>query len=214
LDTYHSQKQFIENASHELQTPVAVSINKLELLAEKSDLSEASLESVGQVIQTLERLTRLNRSLLLLSRIENRQFEDTEEVSFNAIARQLINEFSDFAEYKDVTMTLHENAELHIEMQKDLALIMISNILKNAIVHNYTHGTVHIVIEKDSLKISNSGSPLALDPDRIFSRFYKNSKDSGSTGLGLAIVKAIADLYGFRVGYLFDGVHVVSIQFK
>jgi signal transduction histidine kinase len=212
LDTYHSQKQFIENASHELETPVAVSINKLELLAEKSDLSEASLESVGQVIQTLERLTRLNRSLLLLSRIENRQFEDTEEVSFNAIAKQLINEFSDFAEYKDVTVTLHENAELHIEMQKDLAVIMISNILKNAIVHNYTHGTVDILIGNDSLKISNSGAPQALDADRIFGRFYKSSTDSGNTGLGLAIVKAIGDLYGFQVSYKFDGKHIVSIQ--
>jgi signal transduction histidine kinase len=211
LDTYHSQKQFIENASHELQTPVAISINKLELLAEKNDLSQASLESVGQVIQTLERLTRLNKSLLLLSRIENRQFADTEDVVINAVCTQLVNEFSDFAEYKYITLKLHENAELHVEMQRDLAVILISNLVKNAIVHNHTGGNVEIFIEKDALKISNSGAASALDSEKIFGRFYKSSGDNSNTGLGLAITKAILDMYGFRIAYEFDGMHSMKI---
>ncbi|GGC08830.1 sensor histidine kinase [Dyadobacter sediminis] len=212
LETYNSQKQFIENASHELQTPVAISINKLEMLAEKNDLGEAGLEAVGQVIQTLERLTRLNKSLLLLSKIENRQFPETENVSVNDLAAQLTNEFADFAEYKDITIKLYENSRLSVSMQKDLAAILLSNLLKNAIVHNYSHGSVNIYIEKDHFSISNSGNPEALDKDKIFRRFHKSNSGKNNTGLGLAIVKAIADLYGFGIEYVFDNMHTIKIH--
>lgn len=211
LETYNSQKQFIENASHELQTPIAISINKLEMLAEKNDLSESGMESVGQVIQTLERLTRLNKSLLLLSKIENRQFSDIENVSVNVLFEQLKAEFADFADYKNITVELYENSQLHVSMQKDLAAILLSNLLKNAIVHNHSHGIVNIYIEKDHFSILNSGNPEALDKDKIFRRFHKSSSGKNNTGLGLAIVKAITDLYGFKVEYVFEEMHTIKI---
>lgn len=213
LETYNSQKQFIENASHELQTPIAISINRLELLAEKNEMTEANLETIGQVIQTLERLTRLNKSLLLLSKIENRQFEEKEEISVNKVFHDLKDEFSDFAEYKNISISIHEKGRLNAFMQKDLATILISNLMKNAIVHNHTSGTLEVEITSDYFKISNSGSATALDKNKIFKRFHKDSGDKNNTGLGLAIVKAIVDLYGLSVDYSFDGKHHVKVLF-
>lgn len=211
VDIYSSQKQFIENASHELQTPIAISMNKLELLAERNNLPDSDMETVGQVIQTLERLTRLNKSLLLLSKIENRQFSDTENVSVNQIVKELAEEFADFAEFKDVTLVVEEKADLSVLVNKDLAAILISNLLKNAIVHNTSPGKVNIEINPDSFKITNSAKGAALDPEKMFHRFHKDSEDKNNTGLGLAIVKAIISYYGFNIQYRFDKNHVIEV---
>jgi len=213
LETYNSQKQFIENASHELQTPIAISINRLELLAEKTEMTEANLETIGQVIQTLERLTRLNKSLLLLSKIENRQFEEKEEIFVNKIFHDLKDEFSDFAEYKNIAISIHEKGRLNAFMQKDLATILISNLMKNAIVHNHTSGSLDIEINSGYFRISNSGSAVALDKNKIFKRFHKDPGDKNNTGLGLAIVKAIVDMYSLSIEYSFDGKHHVKVLF-
>lgn len=211
IGTYNSQKQFIENASHELQTPVAISINKLELLAEKGDLSENNLDTVGQVIGTLQRLTRLNKSLLLLAKIENRQFENTEIVSFNQLLTNMKEEFSDFASFKEIEIKLQENGQLNAKVEKDLAIILITNLMKNAIVHNHKGGAIHIEINGDYFQISNSGKGEMLDGEKVFNRFQKDSSDKNNTGLGLAIVKAIADLYGFRLEYSFNGLHSMRV---
>ncbi len=214
LETYQGQKQFIENASHELQTPLAISINKLELLSEREDLTENNLVAVGQVIQTLERLKRLNKSLLLLSKIENKQFRDHEQVDINAIFKNLINEFSDFADFRNVRISLRENGQLDADMNKDLAGIFITNFLKNAIVHNHESGTVEIVINRNSFTIYNSGAEVALDAEKMFERFHKKSNEKNNNGLGLAIVKAIADLYGISVIYNFDAGHNMTVIFN
>lgn len=214
LETYNSQKQFIENASHELQTPLAISINKLELLAEKNELDGESMETIGQVIRMLERLTRLNKSLLLLSRIENKQFLQQENVHINEIVQRLVSEFSHFADYRDVTLRYREEAQLYGHLNKDLAEILVSNLLKNAIVHNTAGGEVEIVVTAAQLTISNSGKPVSLEKELIFGRFHKNTDDVNATGLGLAIVKAITDTYGISTGYAFrDGRHVMSLHF-
>ncbi|MCF2444101.1 HAMP domain-containing histidine kinase [Dyadobacter sp. CY345] len=213
LETYQGQKQFIENASHELQTPLAISINKLELLSEREDLTENNLVAIGQVIQTLERLKRLNKSLLLLSKIENKQFQDREQVNINATFKNLIDEFSDFADYKNVRISIQENGQLSANMNKDLAGIFITNFLKNAIVHNRENGTVEIIIEANAFTIHNSGTEIALNAEKIFERFHKKSNEKNNTGLGLAIVKAISDLYGLSVTYQFDEGHKMAVTF-
>jgi signal transduction histidine kinase len=214
LETYHGQKQFIENASHELQTPLAISINKLELLTEKEDMDEANLMAVGQVIQTLERLTRLNKSLLLLSKIENKQFQENERVDINAVFKNLIEEFTDFADYKNVTISYWEHGQLYADMSKNLAEIFVTNFLKNAIVHNDSNGWVQVAVNPTSFTITNSGSDVPLDKDKIFQRFQKKSNEKNTTGLGLAIVKAIADLYGLSVTYSYQNGHQMTVSFE
>jgi signal transduction histidine kinase len=211
-ETFKAQKQFIENASHELQTPLAIGINKLELMAEKSDFSDEQLQKISEVIDSLERLTRLNKSLLLLSKIENRQFPETENIHMNMLVKKLAGEFEELADFKSVNIHIEENNELNISTNKSLSEILVTNLLKNAIFHNQENGKVNVILNSNSLTIENSGD-AALDPDKIFGRFYKSSQQTQSTGLGLAIVQSIIDMYGFAIRYEFNGVHRFTIVF-
>ncbi|MBK0403635.1 HAMP domain-containing histidine kinase [Adhaeribacter sp. BT258] len=212
IAAFNSQKQFIENASHELQTPLAISLNKLELLVENNNLSEAQLEILASIINNLERSTRLNKSLSQLSRIENRQFPEVAATNFNDLIKKQLEDLTDLAEHREVTLHLEEQGNLQAQVNPDLANILITNLLKNAISHNISGGTVKVQVKPESLTVQNTGSGNALDPQQIFNRFYKGEQNSGSTGLGLAIVKAITDLYGFRIEYSFqDGKHRFTV---
>lgn len=214
LAAFNSQKQFIENASHELQTPLAISLNKLELLIENNHLTEEQLQLLASVMSNLERSTRLNKSLSQLSKIENRQFPEAADTNFNALVKKHLADFEALAEHRGVTLHLEEPGILQTRMNPDLADILITNLLKNAISHNVAGGTVKVHSTPGSLVFENTGPGTSLDQRQIFSRFYKGEQNSGSTGLGLAIVKAIADLYGFKVGYSFrEGKHRFSIVF-
>jgi len=213
IDTFNSQKQFIENASHELQTPLAISINKLELMVEKNALPDEQLHELSSVVQSLERLTRLNKTLLLLSKIENRQFTDEIAVNFGELSRRSVDAFSDLAEFKSVVVSIKEEGTLLYKMSPELAEIMVTNLLKNAIVHNRHGGTVEIKIMQASIAVENSSEETRLDESQIFKRFYKGSSNKSSTGLGLAIVKSIASRYDLDLSYSYDGSHKFSISF-
>ncbi len=210
---YASQKHFIENASHELQTPLAISLNKLELFAENSSLSEEQMMEIAKVSDSLNRLVRLNKSLLMLSRIENRQFADEETVSFDEIAARLTEDFADLAEHKGITCTITETAQLTYTMNRGLAVTLVSNLVKNAIVHNHSGGAIHIIINQNSFAISNTGNGTALDSDAIFQRFYRDTTNEQSTGLGLSIVSSILSNYRLDVVYSFNGLHTFTITF-
>lgn len=199
VESYKSQKEFIENASHELQTPLAISINKLELMAENSNLSESQMEELGIVLASLERLTRLNKSLLLLSRIENRQFTEGEKFSWNDLVKQIIAEFEDYGAHKEVTLKIAEQGQFEYPCNKDLAGILISNLIRNSIIHSSQGATVKINISSKAIKFENPGT-APLDETKIFSRF-QGTDSARSTGLGLAISKAISDKFGLRLEY-------------
>ncbi|MFC5270995.1 sensor histidine kinase [Adhaeribacter terreus] len=212
LATFTSQKQFIENASHELQTPLAISLNKLELLVESNHLTEEQMQLLASVISNLERSTRLNKSLLQLSKIENRQFPEVSATNFNELTKKQLEDFEALAEHREVTLHLEETGTLNLQMNPDLANILLTNLLKNAITHNIPSGSMIVFINPDNLTVENTGPGKALDTDHLFKRFYKGEQNSGSTGLGLAIVKAIADLYNFRIEYSFEeGKHRFSV---
>ena len=213
IASYNSQKHLIENASHELQTPLAISINKLEALAETGDLTEEQSRLLAAALDNLERLTRLNRSLLLLSRIENRQFTVTEAVDLNALIKKIAADFEDQFAFSQVALLLREETPVTVQMNADLAAILITNLLKNALVHNRPGGSVEVLLRKDSLDIYNTGKETSLEERNLFSRFQKQATAGASTGLGLSIVKAIADLYGFCISYNFDGRHHFQVQF-
>ncbi len=209
---YNSQKQFIENASHELQTPLAISLNKLELFVEKNTLQESQATDIVKISDTLNRLVRLNKSLLMLSKIENRQFADGELINFNALITQLTEDFEDFAGFKNIKITSVMAEQLMFKMNKSLANTLVSNLLKNAIVHSEPNGFVEIMTDKNILSISNSGNE-SLDPEKIFSRFYRDLSKEQSTGLGLSIVHSIAATYNLRIDYTYTGKHVFKIIF-
>lgn len=214
MDAYAGQKQFIENASHELQTPLAISINKLEMLAETSTLSEEELKLLASALGNLERLTRLNRSLLLLSRIENKQFPAEEEININALLKKIRDDFSEQLSYSKLVLHIEEQGAAVIKMNPDLAAVLFTNLVKNAVVHNHPDGFIHVLITTAFVQIENTGRAEALDSQKLFSRFYKEQQSPTSTGLGLAIVKAIADLYAFTVTYTYSNRHRLTVSFR
>ena len=214
VDTYTSQMHFIENASHELQTPLAISINKLERLAEYNNFSKEELALLASALNNLERLTRLNRALLLLSKIENRQFSIELEINMNTLIRKIVEDFSDQLSYSSLAINVDEQESCIIKMNEDLAVVMVTNLIKNAIVHNHPNGFINITITKKSLVIVNSGIEKALNVKQLFNRFYKQQPSDTSTGLGLAIVKAITDLYQFKLSYSYNNRHIIHVIFS
>jgi len=207
LKAYTQQKTFIENASHELQTPLAIASNKLELLFENSSLDESQAQKITETYQILQRLINFNKSLLLLSKIENNQFSKIENININEIVSQNLIELDDFIQYKTLTAEVNEENTLSVMMDKTHAFILISNLINNAIFHNINNGSLKIFIDKHILKICNSGESQALDKHQIFNRFYKGKTSSKSTGLGLSIVKAIMEHYGAKIDYYYKDNH-------
>ena len=211
VESYKSQKEFIENASHELQTPLAISINKLELMAENSNLTAQQMEELGVVLNSLERLTRLNKSLLLLSRIENRQFTEVEEFSWNALMKQIIDDFQDFALHKQLRIKLREEGEFYKSGNKDLAVILLSNLLRNSIIHTPPNSVVKIFITTKMIQFRNLGKE-PLEDEKIFRRF-QGVESARSSGLGLAISRAITDKFNLKLNYqFFSQKHLFTIR--
>jgi signal transduction histidine kinase len=212
-DTYASQKQFIENASHELQTPLAVSLNKLELFAENSTLPDAQMAELGKISDTLQRLVRLNKSLLTLSKIDNRQYTEAQPVDFNALTAELLEDFEPIANHRDITITLKTEDNLTYIINRGLAVVLLSNLIKNAIIHNHTGGNITITVAQNSLSVENTGSGKPLDQGLIFMRFYRQGSNEQSTGLGLSLVKSIAESCNIKLDYQYDGNHGFRLVF-
>jgi signal transduction histidine kinase len=212
IDTYISQKQFIENASHELQTPLAIAINKLELLADSAELTDAHIAKIGDIIQMLHRLAEINKSLLLISKIENKQFMNNEKVDFDEIFKQVLSDFSDYIEYRNINIHYAVNANCIKSMNRQLAEILVRNLVKNAVFHNFREGEVFISMFDSGFTIENTSDEPELNPDELFKRFNKNKTKAGSTGLGLAIVKAIADVSELTISYSFTNTEKHSIK--
>lgn len=214
-ELFDQQKQFIGNASHELQTPLAIVINKLELLVEKGNLNDEQAQSISDTIRIVEQLVRTNKSLLLLSKIENRQFPNSAYVLLNDIIKQILSDFEDLAEFRDISVSFTERDRVTIETDPALADILVSNLIRNAIFHNHpSGGSITIELSKDRFTVCNSSNNEPLDEKLIFTRFYKSDNTHGS-GLGLSVVKAICDLHGFAITYKYQqNRHCFEINLK
>jgi len=211
---YQDQKQFIENASHELQTPLAIVRGKVELLAESEPLTEEQMKELDDIYNTLGRAVKLNKSLLLLSRIENKQYTDTEKIVLNQVIENLLPDLLEIYESKEVALTREDRGEFSFNGNATLAQVLITNLLKNAMVHSDKGGELHILIDPDTLTIKNSGT-MPLNKERIFQRFYHaQTAKKDSTGLGLAIAKSIATSYGLSLDYIWDGMHCFRLSKK
>ncbi|AWW28689.1 sensor histidine kinase [Echinicola strongylocentroti] len=214
LDAYANQKQFTENAAHELQTPLAIITSKLELLLEQNSMENADAAIAAEVLQITARLTQLNKSLLLLSKIENKQFFDNQAISFKELVEQSMIDFEDFASFKEVLVKMEASQEVTVTMDRMLASTMINNLIKNAIIHNQAGGEVIIQLQQGKLIIHNTATDGSLDAAQIFKRFYKNGQSQQNTGLGLSIVEAICHLYGFGISYQhIEGKHGFCVDF-
>ena len=207
------QKQFIGNASHELQTPLAVIGTRIEWIIDNTPLTEEQFAELSKIRQSLHRMNRLNRTLLLLSKIDNNQFPERKDIDLVKVIEGELEVYTDI--YAGNGIDCHKNlpSSFIVNMNESLAATMVTNLVKNAFLHTQEGGTVVVAIEKGCMTVSNDGNE-PLDATRLFDRFYTSGK-SGSTGLGLALVKSIADSYNFDVEYSFDrGKHSFTVMFR
>ncbi|MFI5187667.1 MAG: sensor histidine kinase [Chitinophagales bacterium] len=196
-------KEFTENASHEMQTPLSIIRSKLDLFIQHENLSEDQSRTMQSAYLAVEKLTRLNQSLLLLAKIENNQYAETTTVELKQKLEEKTEAFHELWQNQNITVTtsLQESA---VTMNKELADILLNNLLSNATRHNYPGGFIHIELKNDQLKITNSSKQNQLDQQRLFSRFYKETNSREQNGLGLSIIKQICDASGFRIHYSFE----------
>lgn len=212
--TFEKQKQFIGNASHELQTPMAVISNRIEWLVDNTDLTEEQLGELLRIRKTLDDVVRLNKTLLMLTKIDNRQFPEASDVDITALSEEILSAYDEIYSDKGLSVKRDFEAPLVVRMNTTLAYALISNLLKNAYSHSPEGGHITVTIRDRQFLIANDGD-AELDKDRIFERFYKGSGREGSAGLGLAIVRSVQRYYGLRVEYAFmNGMHVFSVLWK
>ena len=214
LDDYRSLKEFSENASHELQTPLSIIRGKLELLLE-TNINEKQAALIESVQNSVQKLSAINQSLALLTKLENQEYQIDQKIDFSKLTENAISSFRELIEMKSIVLTSQIYPGVFVKLNPVLADILLANLISNAIRHNYASGgSIDINLTSSDLIVRNTGDALKLPPEELFKRFKKAKQSSESTGLGLAIVKQICDLSNFKVSYVYAGErHELKITF-
>ena len=204
-----SLKEFTENASHEIQSPLAIaSLNLEEILQLKLD--EESFRKVVTAINAVKRLSALNQNLLLLTKIENNQFAASDFISFNELIKIKIQEFDLLFKEKDLRISFISKSDFRVKMNMHLAGILLNNLMSNAVNHNINNGSITVTAEQNEIKFCNTGDANELNDETIFNRFVKGN--SKSHGLGLAIVKQICESHDLEISYHKNEQHCFVIK--
>jgi signal transduction histidine kinase len=210
---YVSQKEFNENSSHELQTPLAIIRNKLEILIQSNNLKQEEMLIVETVFDALNRLSQLNKGLILLSKIDNQQYAESETVDMSQLLSKIVFNFKEKIQHKKIHLIVTQT-ECELRLNSILAEILITNLISNSIKHNVEEGELNIELTQDYLRIENTGAKLSEPASLMFDRFKKKSRSEFSVGLGLSIVKKICDLFKFNVEYTNkENQHIIKVTF-
>ena len=213
IATYRSQKEFTENASHELQTPLAVLKNKLDILLQSKDLTERQYHIAEEMNKALIRSSRINKNLLLLAKIENSQFDSSELIRFDTLVVQSMDALQEHFKEKNISVGSDIQQDVELKGNSGLTEVLINNLIINAIRHTSPGGTIRVALSKSGFEVGNSGGQ-ALDTDLLFKRFSRMSADNSGSGLGLSIVQEICRLHGWQATYSFEnGGHIFSVIF-
>ena len=211
---YKNLKEFTEDASHEIQTPLAIIKTKLELLIQSEDLNEEQMLLIQSINDATNRLSRLNQSLLLLAKIENHQYQQKESVNLGDLVQKYLANYKELIEAKGLSLKTTIAPGCFVKTNPLLADVLITNLIGNAIKHNTPEGQIVIELSPTDLIISNTGSSLKQDPLLLFERFKKDRSDSESLGLGLSIVKKICDSEHIQINYTFSPpIHQIRLTF-
>ena len=209
---YETLKNFADNASHEMQTPLAIINSKLDLLIQDQNLEEKHVKQLQAMYDAVGRLSKLNQSLLLLTKIENNQFIHIERIGLSELVDEKLIQLEELVEARKLKLAFDKHDTV-VQMNSYLADILLNNLLINAIRYNVEKGSIRISLTANQIKVVNTGTPLAFQPDTIFDRFKKGNYSDG-TGLGLAIVKQICDKYNFGLSYHFEEpLHIFTVRF-
>ena len=207
------QRAFIGNVSHELQTPLAVCITRIEMMLDDPSLSETQAVELMKLARSLRDVSRLNGTLLMLHRIDNDRFPESESVDFRALVEEGTELYSEIYSSKSVAVEIHVSEPFVYGMNMQLAKMLVNNLIKNAFVHSPEGSVIEVSMSPAGFTVSNPGSE-PLDAGLVFSRFYRQSSDTaGSTGLGLALVHSICRSYSLEISYGWEsGCHRFSVS--
>jgi signal transduction histidine kinase len=200
---YHSQREFVENAAHELQTPLAVFQVKIDTLIQNSNFTEEQYKILSSLNDSVSRLNRLNKNLLLLSKMENEIYNEKQTINLNEAIEKQCDFFTEQAKAKNLIIKIEMNEAVAVKSNPVLAEILISNLFLNAIKHNVIDGQVLVTLTNHSLIFTNTGPSQTLVIDKLFNRFSKSNPSEQGNGLGLAIIKKIAELNNWKISYSF-----------
>lgn len=210
---YQALKKFSENASHEMQTPLAIASGKLDLLADSDNLSEEQFRLVTSAQQSLKKLSHLGQSLSLLTKIENKEFTPDQHTNISDMLNESIENFKEFFEMKDLKLSTNIREGVTANLNIHLGSILLNNLINNSIKHNYRGGEVEISLDEHHLQLRNTGEKPTVPVHQLFNRFEKDGTSNDSSGLGLAIVMEICDAHNMKIDYVYNGVHQIDIYF-
>lgn len=214
ISDFNNLKEFSENASHELQTPLAIAKGRLELLSE-TPLTEEQYGHIQSLEASIKKCSRLSKSLSLLTKIENHEYNSQDTVNLSQMIDEGLQTFSEFVELNNLSISKNIAGDVEVKLHPALAEIILSNLLQNAIKHNVDRGEIYIKLTERKWVVANTGPEPDMDPNGLFERFRKADQNSSSIGLGLSIVKQITDKYLNGVEYTVkNGWHILTIYLK
>ncbi|RFZ82661.1 sensor histidine kinase [Mucilaginibacter terrenus] len=209
---YQNLKVFTENASHELMTPISIINSKLDTLVQTDEFTDRQSKLLNDIYGTVSRLTRLNKSMLLLAKIENGLIHDQSDVNLKAVLEEALYQHEELVEQLNIRLTINMHDKT-VQANKSLMEIMCNNLLSNAIRHNHQNGELSVYLSQDKLIINNTGKG-SFDFKQVIKRFHKSDGSEG-IGLGLTLCKQICDNYGFTLSYQPDGkLHTFLVIFN
>jgi len=208
---FQAQQHFVADAAHELRTPLAAL--KLQVLSlERAQDDAARSIAIGRVTGGIERATRLVEQLLVLARQEG-SVDDVklEPVSLSDLAKRTLGDMAGLAQARQIDLGLHHADEVAVDGQPDALIILLRNLIDNAIKYTPAGGTVDIDLRRSvgatkavagrgriMLCVEDSGPGIPPEErERVFSRFYRvPGSPAGGSGLGMAIIQSIAERHG------------------
>lgn len=212
---FEVQKEYTENVSHELQTPLAVISSKVDQMMQSDNLSQQQMEHLALLMETTNRLSKINQALIFLTKIDNRFYTEGSTFDLYQLLKDQLELFEESIQQKQINLELKIEDPIRIYMNRYLAESMINNLIRNAILHNNDTKLISIIIEKNTFTITNSGEELTFSPDKIFDRFKRSVTDNKSLGIGLSVVKSICELYQINLSYFSkNNLHTFIIKFK
>lgn len=205
-EAFEKEREFTANASHEFMTPISILQNKMENLLTEESASETVQEHIVDMMRTLERLKKISRSLLLISRIENEQFSKLAQIEPKKILNEVVEEIAHRLEEKNIHIDIDlKYNKVQSGMNHDLLFQLFYNLINNAIKFNKEDGIIQITDKFErglySISLSDSGQGIkAEEIPYIFDRFKKTGHaENTGYGLGLAIVKSIANYLSLKL---------------
>ena len=211
---FESQKHFVENTSHEIQTPLAVIKNKIELAFQNPELTESNIKILLEINEAANKLSKMNKTLLLLSRIENNQYVEQHDVNISSLTRKILGYFEDKIDAKRLIINQDIAPSIHVKGNKLMLEILITNLIKNAVYHNIEDGFIDVRVINNMLVIKNSGEEINNSQENFFKRYNSGIKESSSTGLGLSIINKICDVNNYKLNFhFFKSTYLMEVEF-